>query len=150
MRTIETEITINAPVEKVWQILTDFPAYPDWNPFIRRFDVAPKLGNRFSVTLQPHGSKPMTFKPVCLNLEPNKEFRWLGKLFVSGLFDGEHVFQLEPLPDGKTRLIHKEYFRGILVPLLWNMLDTKTRYSFNRMNEALKERSEKKLYQMTA
>ncbi|KAK7043220.1 hypothetical protein VNI00_008574 [Paramarasmius palmivorus] len=29
-------ILINAPIEKVWQILLDFPAYPEWNPFARQ------------------------------------------------------------------------------------------------------------------
>ena len=35
MRQISTEIEINAPVETVWSILTDFDKYPDWNPFVK-------------------------------------------------------------------------------------------------------------------
>ena len=34
METIETTETIEAPPERVWQILTDLDSYPDWNPFI--------------------------------------------------------------------------------------------------------------------
>lgn len=26
---------IDAPIEDVWSILLDFPAYPAWNPFVR-------------------------------------------------------------------------------------------------------------------
>ncbi|MDY9920045.1 MAG: SRPBCC family protein [Proteiniphilum sp.] len=31
---IRTEIIIRATSEKIWDILTDFENYPNWNPFI--------------------------------------------------------------------------------------------------------------------
>ncbi len=34
MKVIHTEIEINAPAEAVWRVLTDFAAYPEWNPFV--------------------------------------------------------------------------------------------------------------------
>jgi uncharacterized membrane protein len=39
MKEIHTEIEINAPAEKVWRVLTDFAAYPEWNPFVGRFQI---------------------------------------------------------------------------------------------------------------
>ena len=33
-RELNTQIDIDAPVERVWSVLTDFAAYPEWNPFI--------------------------------------------------------------------------------------------------------------------
>lgn len=35
MKTIDTEIKIYAPADRVWKILTDFYSYSNWNPFIR-------------------------------------------------------------------------------------------------------------------
>ncbi len=32
----ETSININAPIEKVWQIMLDINNYPNWNPFVVR------------------------------------------------------------------------------------------------------------------
>ena len=89
-----TEIEINAAPEKVWRILTDFEAYPNWNPFIKKIKGNLAVGEKLEVFIQPSGAKGMTFKPTLLTVEKEKELRWLGKLFVSGLFDGEHFFKI--------------------------------------------------------
>ncbi len=142
MKLLETEIIIEAPAAKVWQVLTDFEKYPEWNPFIKEFDGEVKVGEKFKVNLHPPDSRPMTFHPRCLVLNENREFRWLGHLFIKGIFDGEHVFELEELEVGRTRFIQKEYFRGILVPLMWNKVELGTRKGFIGMNQALKNRVE--------
>ena len=72
MRQITTEIEINASVEKVWAILTDFKKYPQWNPFIKSIDGEIVEGATFEVTLEQPDSKPMVFKPKCLKFEKSK------------------------------------------------------------------------------
>ena len=59
----------------------------------------------------------MTFRPTVLKVEPNREFRWLGHLLFPGLFDGEHIFTIEPLGEGHVRFTQREVFTGLLVPL---------------------------------
>ena len=45
-----SSVTINAPAEKVWQILTDTAAWPQWDPNCERIDGdGSKLGNRIKV-----------------------------------------------------------------------------------------------------
>jgi uncharacterized protein YndB with AHSA1/START domain len=41
--TIETEILINADIEHVWAVLTDYAAYADWNPYLVRVDGEAEL-----------------------------------------------------------------------------------------------------------
>ena len=72
----------------------------------------------------------MTFHPVVLVAELERELRWLGRLFVPGLFDGEHRFLIEPLSEHRVRFVHSEVFSGLLLPLLWRSLDTQTRQGF--------------------
>ena len=138
-----TEIEINASPEKVWRILTDFAEYPNWNPFIRKIEGNPAVGERLEAFIQPTGAKGMTFKPTLLAVEKEKELRWLGKLFVSGLFDGEHFFKIEPLSKKSVKFIHGENFKGLLVGFLAKSLDTDTLRGFREMNEALKNLAEK-------
>jgi hypothetical protein len=71
------------------------------------------------------------------------QLRWLGRVVLPGIFDGEHFFQIEPLDQGRrTRFIQGERFTGLLVPLLRKNLDRGTREGFEAMNQALKARVE--------
>ena len=140
MRRIETAIDIAASADRVWSVLIDFAAYPDWNPFIRRLQGDAEVGARLAVTVQPPGGRALTFKPKVLAVHPGRELRWLGHFLVPGLFDGEHSFRLEPLSAG-CRLHQDETFNGLLVSLLSRTLDATAR-GFEAMNQALKQRVE--------
>jgi len=85
---------------------------------------------------------PEISRPAVLAFDQNRELRWLGNLFVSGIFDGEHIFQLLKNEDGSTTFIHSEKFKGILVGLMVKKLDTEIRAGIEDMNRALKEQVE--------
>lgn len=142
MYEIKTEIEIASTPEHLWKILTDFSAYPLWNPFIRSIKGGVCIKEKLTVFVQPSGGKGMTFRPTVLVAEPHKEIRWLGHLFVPGLFDGEHYFQIEAVTPGRVRLIHGEKFSGILVTFAQSSLEGGTKAGFIAMNEALKTRAE--------
>ncbi|MFT7587895.1 MAG: hypothetical protein ACI959_000100 [Limisphaerales bacterium] len=142
---IETSIHINAPREKVWEILTDFDAYPEWNPFIQKIsmpDDSLKVGNKLSAYIKAPKSSGMTFKPTLVAHEAQISFAWLGHLFISGLFDGRHSFELKTNKEGGTTFIHSEQFSGMLVPLFKSSMP-KFKRGFESMNEALKIKAEK-------
>jgi len=139
---IYSEILIQAPTGKVWQILTDFKSYPDWNPFVRSLKGIPKAGEHIEVLLQAPEGKPMVFKPKILRFDENSELRWIGHLLFPWVFDGEHVFRLMKNNDGTCTLQHYERFRGILVPLMRKMLESNTLEGFKLLNEAIKKRCE--------
>ena len=142
MKELCSEIEIQATAERVWQLLTDFPSFPQWNPFIRKASGNIRVGERLEVNIQPSGASGMTFRPTVLKAEPNRELRWLGHLLISGLFDGEHSFSIEPLGESRVRFTQREVFTGLLVPLFARGLDTDTRRGFEEMNLALKTRAE--------
>jgi hypothetical protein len=136
-KNIETTIRIKATAEKIWNILTDFQKYPEWNPFVFSMEGEAKEGTNLKANIQG-----MKFKPLVLAAKKNQEFRWKGSLFVKGLFDGEHYFMLNENGDGTTTLTHGEFFSGLLVAMFSKTLDTKTKSGFEKLNEALKQRAE--------
>ena len=81
---------------------------------------------------------------MVLKSKESTEFRLIGVLGFKGVFDGEHIFELSE-NNRITKLIHREKFYGLLVPLFWNKLNTNARRGFGMMNEALKKRSEQQI-----
>ncbi len=139
MKQITSEIQIEASPARVWGLLTDFPSFPEWNPFIRKASGKPKEGERLEVKIG--SGKSMTFKPKVLKAEPGRELRWLGRVFIPGLFDGEHSFTIEQLDEKSVRFVQSERFTGLLVPLFRGLENDALR-GFEEMNRALKERAE--------
>jgi hypothetical protein len=141
MKRITTTTDIAAPPERVWSILTDFAAHPQWNPFITAISGDLELGSRLSITVNPPGGKGMSFKPTLLAVLPNRELRWLGHFLIPRLFDGEHYFLLDPTPAG-TRLTLGENFSGLFVRMMGAKGFANIEQGFDAMNRALKERAE--------
>jgi hypothetical protein len=140
-RKIETEVAISAPARRVWALLTDFARMSSWNPFIKSISGRLEEGASLSVLIAPPGKMAMRFRPTILAVRPEREFRWLGRVLVTGLFDGEHYFLLEPLTDGQTRMIQGENFSGVLVGFLGGALRS-AEAGFHAMNAALKREAE--------
>ena len=141
MKELRTQIEIEATPERVWEILTDFDAYPEWNPFIQAIEGEAAPGSKLEVRIEPPGGRAMSFKPIVLEAAPRQELRWLGRVLVPGLFDGEHSLRIEPVDDSRVRFVQAERFTGVLVPLFGKSL-AKTERGFTAMNEALKRRAE--------
>jgi hypothetical protein len=141
VRVLRREIEIDAPPDRVWKVLADFEAYPDWNPFIPHIAGRLEQGARLEVRIAPPGGRAMTFKPTVQAVEPERELRWLGRLLVPGLFDGDHSLRVEPLGDGRSRFTQSERFSGLLVGLFKGAL-RKTDAGFEEMNQALRSRAE--------
>lgn len=141
MRELRREIEIDAPPERVWAVVSDFAAYPEWNPFIRRIVGELREGARLEVRIEPPGARATTFKPTVRAAEANRELRWLGRLLLPGVIDGEHSLRIEPLDGGRSRFIQSERFTGLLVGLVGGTL-AKTEVGFEQMNTALKARVE--------
>lgn len=136
---LRTEITIDATPEEVWDVLTDFHAYRDWNPFIIEARGAVAVGERLELRMEAAGGRSMTIRPTVTRAAPGHVLEWLGSLGVRGLFDGRHRFELETVAGG-TRLTHGEDFRGLLVPAARRSLDATTLPAFDTMNAALAAR----------
>jgi hypothetical protein len=108
MREIRTEIEIDAPIERVWEVLTRFEDFDDWNPFIVHAERRPRLGERLVVTVRPPGREASTFHPTVVAYEPHRELRCLGRLGVPDIFDGDERGRQRPGRSRPVRVTHAE------------------------------------------
>lgn len=138
MKTIEHVTDIDAPAEAVWAVLSDTEHYPDWNPFLAIEQTPVAVGQKLNVTVRP-GRRTMTFHPVVTTYTDGHEVSWLGHFLIPGFVDGAHTLSVEELPDGTSRFIQRETFRGLLVGMMKSTLRD-TDAGFAAMNAALRDR----------
>jgi hypothetical protein len=108
------EIRIGAPVERVWDLLTDLCGWEGWAPGIHdvRLASAVAVDARFSWSIGR-----TRVKSVFAIVEPGRELTWTGAALWTKAVD-RHV--LEPAEDGATRLYIEESLAGVLVPLFFS------------------------------
>jgi hypothetical protein len=142
-RQLQAEVEVQASPERIWEILTDFAAYHQWNPFIVQAAGHAVPGSRLELHMRLPGRRTTVFRPAVLDAEPGRRLRWLGRVLVPGLFDGEHSFTIEPAGPDRVRVRQHEEFRGLLAPLVLAMIAGPTKEGFRQMNMALKDRVER-------
>lgn len=159
---LSTEVLVDAPADEVWNVLTDFEAYGEWNPTIVSAAVEGRddpddmvVGDHLELLVRLPGKSERRERPRVLDVRPGRELRWLSGVCCNGCFDGEHYFVLIEEDDGggasrqravRTRVMHGEYFQGAGLGALWacreSLFTTPTRAGFEAMDAALKRRVE--------
>jgi hypothetical protein len=138
---IRSELEIAAPAPEVWGILTDFPRYHEWNPFITEISCDAIVGNPLRLLLSLPEGRDYRLTPTLLNIEENYELRFRAHLLFPGLFDGEHFLRVLAVGPDRTRFVQGENFSGVLLRFSGRTL-TQVARGFDYMNEALKRRAE--------
>ena len=141
MKSLHAAVDIDAPAERVWQVVSDFGRYSDWNPFIVRAAGEPRVGERLDITIAAPDMKPVSFRPRVLDYEQGRLIRWKGKFKLPGLFDGRHMLIVDPLDGGRSRFTTHEDVTGILLPFVGKVM-TASQQGFELMARAVKERGE--------
>ncbi|KAJ8690323.1 hypothetical protein PTI98_011756 [Pleurotus ostreatus] len=153
---------IDAPREKVWGILTDFPSYKEWNPFVRDSvlvdeseEILPdqtlaegKYMLIAPVHLPPTMGKPGMFqkqsafvKVVTVDPE-NCCLKWISIVGYPFLLRAERWQSLSVGDDGKTKYETIEVFSGVLAYVVKLFTQANLKLGFEAMAQELKRRAE--------
>jgi hypothetical protein len=143
MKSLAYALDIDAPPQRIWEQLTDFAGFTEWNPFIRRAAGRLEPGQRIEIRMKL-GASERTFRPILSRVEPNRELRWLARIGPKGVFDVERIFELQPLSTGGTRFVQSETCTGVLAPLLFlgGKLERDILRGYREFADAIKRRVE--------
>lgn len=108
------EITIHAPVEKVWRLLTDVADWPKWQGDISAAEIAGPLqdGTTFSWTVG--GAR---IKSRIALVQPYEQFAWTGKAYMA---KAVHVWKLQRWSGEQTLVKTDESMDGFLLSLFYS------------------------------
>lgn len=140
MITIATHIDIAATPDSVWKVLTDYPAYADWNPYIVRI-----IGTYGDAQIIVHAAARPDAPPLVQTIDAVSadfpELVWAGGLDDRRQFAGDHRFRVIEIATG-TRFDHFEHFTGAQAEALIDRHGALITANFNRFNIGLKRRCE--------
>src|SRR5688572_9571521 len=138
---IETSLLLSAPPGRVWQVLTDFAAFPEWNPLVLRIEGEARAGSRLRLLIaQPDGSAVRRRLSARIDeWRPGERLGWTGGPWP--IFRGHHWFDLTAR-DGGTLFRHGETMSGIYPWLNRRTIGGRFRPGYEAMNEALARRLE--------
>ncbi len=139
--TVEHSVEIAATPEQVWRVLTDFAAYPEWNPYILSLEGDLSPGRAVSVTIKQDGWKnPRTVTPIVVRFDAPTELHWHGSPLTKGLIETDHRFVIESVAPRQVRVRQFEEFRGWIPRYLSDDRREDTRRAFEAMNLSLAKR----------
>ena len=137
---VEARVEIEASPEHVWAILTDFSAYPIWNPFIYPVVGESRRGSTLEITIHP-GTRSITYQAAVVAVRPNRELTWSGLISSPVAFESTYRFTIEPLPAGRVLLAARESHKGVLAILEWSLVDD-IRSGLDVMAKSIRNRAE--------
>lgn len=135
----EGRVDIQASAEQVWAVLTDFSAYPIWNPFIYPVKGIPRPGSPLEITLHPETGS-VTYQATVVTAEPNRELSWTGQVLSAGVYTITVTFTIMSLQEGGARLEARETGKG-LAPVGW-LVGGEIPRGLDQMAKALRNRVE--------
>ncbi len=139
MKQYHTSIVINCSKKELWNELTNFSEYSNWNPIVGKLDGEMKEGGEIATYIVPLGK---TFHPKILRYKENQELVWQGVQAAKFLRAGKHYYHLESISESQTELLHGEYFTGLLSYFISSSLLSKMKTAFEQHNILLKQRIE--------
>jgi hypothetical protein len=138
MKSYDAAATIEAPPETIWAILTDAPAYAEWDSGVERVEGRIAPGEKIKVVSEANPGRAFPVKVTAF--EPARAMTWSGGMPL-GLFKGVRTFALTP--DGAAiRFTMREEYSGPMLGLIWRSMPD-LGPSFEQFARGLKQRAER-------
>ena len=116
MAVYRTTFAVDAPAERVWEVLTDFDRWAEWNPSVPSIEGEPRVGSTVALTLAMPGRPSAKVKAKLTEVVPGRRLVWDGHVGADRLFAGHREFLIDPQPDGTVLFTHVEDVSGLLGP----------------------------------
>lgn len=120
-KTYSISKVINTNSETLFNIVSEFESYSNWNTIIPNANGKLREGTELQLVMKMNG-KNRPFNPTVISLERNKRFL-LSKVFLSKRI-GEltHQFEFKELENNQTEFVQTWTGKGILVKMMWSKI----------------------------
>jgi hypothetical protein len=141
-RAVEYRIGVQAPAEILWEVISDFAAWGDWNPVHPRIQGDLRIGTPLNVEVVLGDDAPAkTVEAVVQDWVPYEQLHWRTKR-LRGFVTAIRYLEIEKMGPANATFSNGELFVGALVRLVSRDERRRLRAAYTRMGEAVRERAE--------
>lgn len=137
------EIIINTSSQKVWKSFSHIEKWPKYCDCIKKaYWTSPKkwsLNSTFTQVIKIGILKRVSY-PRIIKIKRGKYVTWTG---TGSLVQGVHTLIFEKINNRKTKVVNKEYFKGILALIIFPFIKSKFEGYFEQFLNGLKRECEK-------
>jgi uncharacterized protein YndB with AHSA1/START domain len=135
-RVWRAEVEIPASRDAVWAVLTDFPAYPAWNPFTREVRCDGTIGSPVRMKVDLGWAGVTRQKEILRELAPYR-IVWTMEVGADALIGAKRTQELTELPGGGTRYVTIDRIFGLFSPVVGLLFNGALTAGFNGMAAGL-------------
>ncbi|MBJ6752847.1 SRPBCC domain-containing protein [Geomonas anaerohicana] len=142
MKPFRTETVLQTTRERVWELLSDFSLYPQWNPLFPKLEGPGTVGGDHELVVHLPGIDPFT---VQATLEEKGEgvLWWRSTFLGRPLLAWTFSCRTEVVGDQRLKVLLESEFSGLLAPLFRFALARSMEEGMEQLNQALRRWGEK-------
>ncbi|MBH0781385.1 SRPBCC domain-containing protein [Nocardia bovistercoris] len=139
---IAETVYIDAPADLVWQVITDLPRYPEWNPFVIRCESSLTPGDPIDMLVHVAGSAPRRQREWIRSNTRGREFSYTMRPAPLGALRSLRSHTVTPVGDHRTRYESHFELQGWLRHVVAAILGRNLRRGFDGMTAGIQRRAE--------
>lgn len=139
---IDIDVEINAPAELVWQVITDFARYGEWNPFVPECRSSLVPGEPIDMLVRVSGTTPRRQREWIRSHTPGHELSYTMKPVPLGTLHSLRSHTITPITADRTRYESHFELAGWLHPLVVALLGKNLRRGFAGMTAGIQKQAE--------
>jgi hypothetical protein len=131
------EIEIEAPVARVWEVLTDIREWPSWNPSVSSVSMYGEFQPGTDFHWKADG---VMIVSTLQEIEPQRRLLWTGRI---PLIRATHLWEFQE-SEGQTRVKTEECFEGLLARVFSGTFSRMLGTSLEKGLQSLKHECERR------
>lgn len=139
---IDETVEVDAPHDFVWDVITDFRRYGEWNPFVVACDSTLKVGDPIEMRVHLFGAFAQPQREIIFEHEPGKRFCYGVAGVPFGAMRSNRCHEVRVLDSGRSEYRSHFELSGWLSPVVSGLLGSQLRRGFHAMTESIRTRSE--------
>lgn len=117
MLSLHTEIILDAPLDRVSELLADTSLYPQWHPLFPQVSGELRGEAAVVVSVALPEIKPFSVRVTIKESTAGQRLCWRYSYPLPGLFSWTYRYEIEELDRGRVKFVQDSSYAGLLAPL---------------------------------